>query len=132
MDAVGGDEDISPDLPPVGKARDHRLAAVVEADAPGAEVDNRGIELSGQKLLQLGPVDGREPRSPPPGHQVAGYAQQPCAIGPYQPLPGNRRGQLRHLAGQPDRLEGRHRVRPQPHPGSNLFKRRCLLVDLGG
>ena len=39
---------------------------------------------------------------------------------------------LRHLAGQPDRLEGRHRIRPQAHPGSNLFKRRCLLIDLGG
>ena len=41
-----------------------------------------------------------------------GEAHQPRAIGPPETLPGNLHRQPRHLAGQPDRLQRRHRVRP--------------------
>jgi hypothetical protein len=129
---VGAEEDISLNLPPVRKPRAHRLAAVLKAGAAGTQVDDRGVELGSQQLLQLGSVDENEPAPPPPGHRSLWDVHQPGAIGSLDTLPANCHRQLRHLAGQPDRLKGGHGVRPQPHPYPHLFQRRGLLIDLGG
>ena len=64
MHSVGADEDISLYLPPVREARGYALAAVLETGAAGTEVDDRGVELCGQELLQLGSVDQDERGAP--------------------------------------------------------------------
>src|SRR5262249_45840891 len=82
----------------------------------GTKVDERRAKLTSQQLLKLGAVNQDESRSPPLRHHLPRDAQQPRAIRPLNPLPGQLHRQLRHLASQPDRRQRRQRVRPQAHP----------------
>jgi hypothetical protein len=55
--AIGPDQDISLDLPPVRETSGHGPVAVFDAGAAGTEVDGRRVELSSQQLLELGSVN---------------------------------------------------------------------------
>jgi hypothetical protein len=95
-------------------------------------VEERRAELTGQQLLELGAVNQHESRSPRLRHHLPRDAQQPRAIRPLNPLPGQLHRQLRHLASQPDRRQRRQRVRPQAHPRPDLLQHWRLLKDLSG
>ena len=128
MHPVSSGQNIGRHLAAVLEARGHGLAGLPEAGATSTEVDGRGVELGGKKLLQLGSVDGGEAapqRSSisPPGRYISHVPSgrlMPCLATPS--------GQLGHAAGQSDRLEDPKGVGPQADACPHLLEYGRLLV----